>query len=104
MDGLEWNVRVSAIDAPRILHKFEAMFGTYWEDTEFETYRALEADRLRFDNPNRDWYLQNLKMIEALRDPGYDLNVAIGAGAHADSHGGAILPDVMRWLWRDFPK
>ena len=56
------------------------------------------------DSPNRDWYLQNLKMIEALRDRGYDLNVAIGAGVHADSHGGAILPNVMRWLWRDYPK
>ena len=56
------------------------------------------------DNPNRDWYLQNLKMIEALRDRGYDMNVAIGAGAHADSHGGAILPDILRWLWRDYPK
>jgi enterochelin esterase family protein len=56
------------------------------------------------DNPNRDWYLQNLKMIEALRDKDYDMNVLIGAGGHADSHGGAILPDIMRWLWRDYPK
>lgn len=49
LDGLEWNVRVSAIDAPRILHKFEATFDTYWEDPEFVPYRATEEDRHRFD-------------------------------------------------------
>lgn len=49
LDGLEWNVRVSAIDAPRILHKFEATFDTYWEDPEFVPYRATEEDRRRFD-------------------------------------------------------
>lgn len=49
LDGLEWNVRVSAIDAPRILHKFEATFDTYWEDPEFVPYRATEEDHRRFD-------------------------------------------------------
>jgi len=23
-----------------------------------------------------------------------------GDGAHSDEHGGAILPDILRWLWR----
>ena len=54
------------------------------------------------ENPNRDWYLQNLRMIEAMREKGYDMNVLIGAGRHSDNHGGAILPDIMRWLWRDY--
>jgi enterochelin esterase family protein len=22
-----------------------------------------------------------------------------GDGAHSDAHGGAILPDVLRWIW-----
>jgi hypothetical protein len=27
-----------------------------------------------------------------------------GEGAHSDNHGGAILPDILRWIWRDYPK
>lgn len=53
LEGLEWNVRISAIDAPRILRKFEVMFGTYWEDAEFESYTAQEADRVRFETAIR---------------------------------------------------
>jgi enterochelin esterase family protein len=26
-----------------------------------------------------------------------------GDGAHTGRHGGAILPDSLRWLWRDTP-
>jgi enterochelin esterase family protein len=22
-----------------------------------------------------------------------------GDGAHSDAHGGAILPDILRWIW-----
>ncbi|ARA92867.1 hypothetical protein AWN76_006615 [Rhodothermaceae bacterium RA] len=53
LDGLEWNVRVSAIDAPQILHKFEATFDTYWEDPEFVPYHATGEDRRRFDAATR---------------------------------------------------
>ena len=42
--GLEWNVRVSAIDAPRILQKFNATFETYWHDDEFVSYTGIPAD------------------------------------------------------------
>jgi enterochelin esterase family protein len=53
--------------------------------------------------PDRDWYLQNRKMVEALRERGYDYKFALGAGEHADDHGGVLLPDALRWLWRDHP-
>ena len=52
-------------------------------------------------NLNRDWFLQNKKMVESLREKDYDYKYVLGAGVHADDHGGAILPDVLRWLWRD---
>ena len=32
---------------------------------------------------------------------GYDVNYVWGIGGHSSKHGGAILPDMMRWLWRD---
>jgi CubicO group peptidase (beta-lactamase class C family)/predicted alpha/beta superfamily hydrolase len=55
-------------------------------------------------NPRRDWHLQNQAMAEALREKGYDVEVVFGEGGHSDDHGGAILPDILRWLWRDYPK
>lgn len=51
----------------------------------------------------RDWFLQNVRLMTALRDQGYDLNYTWGIGRHSSKHGGAILPDMMRWLWRDGP-
>jgi hypothetical protein len=27
-----------------------------------------------------------------------------GEGAHSDNHGGALMPDILRWLWRDYTK
>ncbi len=47
LDGLEWNVRLSAITNPDILDKFEATFESYWQDPAFETYSAKrDGDRL----------------------------------------------------------
>jgi enterochelin esterase-like enzyme len=55
-------------------------------------------------DPRRDWHLQNQAMVTALTDKGYDLKSVFGEGGHSDDHGGAILPDILRWLWRDYPK
>lgn len=54
-------------------------------------------------DPNRDWFLQNVKMVEALTSKGYDVNYTWGIGLHGTKQGGAILPEMMRWLWRDHP-
>ena len=51
----------------------------------------------------RDWFLQNVRLMQALSEKGYDLNYTWGIGRHSQKHGGAILPDMMRWLWRDQP-
>src|SRR5512134_1237864 len=54
-------------------------------------------------DPLRDWFLQNVRLKDALVEKGYDLNYQWGIGRHSQKHGGAILPDMMRWLWRDQP-
>jgi enterochelin esterase-like enzyme len=51
----------------------------------------------------RDWFLQNVRLMQALEEKGYDLNYSWGIGRHSQKHGGAILPDMLRWLWRDHP-
>jgi enterochelin esterase-like enzyme len=51
----------------------------------------------------RDWFLQNVRLMQALTEKGYDVNYAWGIGRHGQKQGGAIFPDMMRWLWRDHP-
>jgi len=50
-----------------------------------------------------DWWLANQAMLTALEFAGYDVTHVWGDGAHDGKHGGAILPDALRWLWRDYP-
>ena len=52
-------------------------------------------------DPERDWFLQNVRLAKALTDKGYDVNYTWGIGRHGQKQGGAILPEMMRWLWRD---
>ncbi|HET6181044.1 MAG TPA: alpha/beta hydrolase-fold protein [Candidatus Sulfotelmatobacter sp.] len=49
----------------------------------------------------KDWFYQNVRMMEALSAKGYDVNYAWGINKHGQKMGGAILPEMMRWLWRD---
>ncbi len=54
------------------------------------------------DDPNeRDWFYQNVRMVDALTEKGYDVNYTWGIGNHGQKQGGAIFPSIMRWLWRD---
>ena len=51
----------------------------------------------------RDWFYQNVRLKDALVEQGYDVNHAWGIGVHSHDMGGAMLPEMMRWLWRDHP-
>ncbi|MCS7046185.1 MAG: alpha/beta hydrolase-fold protein [Gemmataceae bacterium] len=53
------------------------------------------------DNEHGNWWLGNLQMEKALAFKKYDYKVAWGDGGHTGKHGGAILPDSLRWLWRN---
>jgi enterochelin esterase family protein len=53
------------------------------------------------DNNHGSWPLANLQMAAALKHAGYDYKFVYGSGAHNGIHGGATLPDALRWLWRD---
>ncbi len=49
------------------------------------------------------WPINNQVMYEALEFAGYDAKLVMGAEGHNLKQGGAILPDALRWLWRDYP-
>lgn len=48
-EGLEWNVRLSHVDAPTIVEKFAKTFDSYWAQSDFETY-VRGRDEERFDD------------------------------------------------------
>lgn len=68
------------------------------------------------DNEHGNWFLANQEMLAAFNyanrvaeekkviGPRYDVTHVWGDGGHSDLHGGVLLPEILRWIWRDFPK
>ena len=54
------------------------------------------------DNANGNWPLANQQMAKALEFAKYDYKFVFGQGFHSNRHGRSILPDSLRWLWRDY--
>ena len=52
------------------------------------------------DNTHGNWPLANQEMAASLKFKDYDYKFVFGEGAHNGIHGGAILPESLRWLWR----
>jgi enterochelin esterase family protein len=52
----------------------------------------------------RDWHAQNIKMVAALTQKGYDVSYCWGIGTHSGKQAGAMMPEMLRWLWRDYPR
>lgn len=75
----------------------------------------LQDGSADLDNEHGNWFLANQQMDKALRwanadaddkgssGPRYDLRTVWGEGGHSDDHGGQLLPDALRWIWRDQP-
>lgn len=65
------------------------------------------------DNEHGNWFLANQQMVKSLEwananadkwnlgPARYDLKYVWGDGGHSGEHGGSLLPDIIRWLWRD---
>lgn len=76
----------------------------------------LQAGSQDLDNEHGNWFLANQQMLLALQwvnanadnqgvaGPRYDMRYVWGDGGHSDQHGGALLPDILRWMWRDLKK
>ncbi|WP_020014261.1 alpha/beta hydrolase [Promicromonospora sukumoe] len=56
---------------------------------------------LGWDRPERNWLAENLRVGAALAEAGYDFRLVLGDGGHNPNHAGVLLPDALRWAWRD---
>ncbi|MCO6456115.1 MAG: SMP-30/gluconolactonase/LRE family protein [Pirellulaceae bacterium] len=50
------------------------------------------------------WWVANQDLLASLQWAGYDVKHAWGTGGHDAKQAVAILPDALRWLWRDYPQ
>jgi len=69
--------------------------------TERKPIRAFLQDGSGdLDNVHGSWPLANQEMAAALKFSKYDYRFEYGDGGHNGKHGGALLPESLRWLWR----
>jgi enterochelin esterase-like enzyme len=54
------------------------------------------------DNEHGNWPLANQEMAAALKFAKYDYRFEFGTEGHNGKHGGAILPESLRWLWSGY--
>jgi gluconolactonase len=81
-------------DYPAIIRKTEPKaIRVFLEDGSVDAWNPLFGS----------WYENNLAMESALTYAGYDVAHAWGTHGHTGDPGATIFPDVMRWLWRDYP-
>ena len=63
----------------------------------------LQEGKNDLNNLHGNWPLANMQMASALEFMKYDFKFVMGEGKHSMKHGAAILPETLRWLWRDYP-
>jgi sugar lactone lactonase YvrE len=64
----------------------------------------MQTGRQDLVNYAGSWYLVNPGMAAALEFAGNDVKIELGEDGHSNRHGASILPDTLRWLWRDYPQ
>jgi enterochelin esterase-like enzyme len=60
--------------------------------------RGLRGDTY---DQSRDWFYQNVRLQQALTEKGYDVNYSWGIQSHGQKMLQTVMPEMMRWLWRD---
>jgi sugar lactone lactonase YvrE len=64
----------------------------------------MQTGRQDLVNYAGSWYLENPAMAAALEFAGNDVKIDLGEDGHSNRHGASVLPDTLRWLWRDYPR
>ncbi|HEY7501761.1 MAG TPA: SMP-30/gluconolactonase/LRE family protein [Vicinamibacterales bacterium] len=63
----------------------------------------LQDGRNDLNNYTGSWFVANQDMQSAFEFAGYDVRHEWGDGEHNSRHATQIFPDVVQWLWRDWP-
>jgi sugar lactone lactonase YvrE/enterochelin esterase-like enzyme len=63
----------------------------------------LQDGRSDLDIYAGSWWVANNDMAAALAFAGYEHRFVQGEGRHNGRHGGAVLPDALRYVWKGYP-
>jgi gluconolactonase len=78
-------------------------YPTLIRKTEPKPLRVFLQDGSRdLDIYSGSWWVANQDVARALEYAGYDVRFVTGEGGHDGLHGSAVLPEALRWLWRDW--
>lgn len=55
---------------------------------------------LGWNEPEWNWLANNLRVAAALAEAEYDFRLVLGDGGHSPNHGGVLLPEALRWVFR----
>lgn len=61
----------------------------------------MQDGRHDLDNAHGNWWLANQQMAKALAYARYDYEFIATDGDHSIKDGGRLLPDALRWIWRE---
>lgn len=108
---------IAAWERPDAVRRVLSFIGSYTNlrggDTLIDLVRKVEPKPLRvyLQDGTKDqniysgnWYIANQGLASSLEYAGYDTKFVVGSEGHNSRHGSAILPEALRWLWRDYPK
>ena len=116
---------IAAWERPDLFHRVLSFIGTYVDMRGADSLPAMirreepkpiriymqdgKNDHLVAGQPygtfyGGSWPINNEVMYEAFQFAGYDVKLNIGEGGHDMRQGAAIMPEALRWLWRDYPK
>jgi gluconolactonase len=107
----------AAWERPDSFHRVISYIGSFTNlrggDTIADMIRKTEPKPLRIfmqDGSNDQniysgsWFPANQLVYGSLEYAGYDAKFVIGTEGHSGRQGGAILPEALRWVWREYPK
>ncbi len=78
-------------------------YATHIRKTDRKPIRVfLQGGAKDLDNTHGNWPLANQQIYSSLKFKDNDVKLAFGEGGHNGNHGGAILADSLRWLWRGY--